>query len=82
MTDYSRAPRRLLKHGGDRRSDEFARNAVALNRGNCAAYLLAVLDRDHPDLAAKLRAKDLSAYAAAVAAGIRKRATAIGASAA
>ena len=46
------APRRLLKHGGDRRSDKFQRNAVTLNRGNTAAYLLARLDRDRPDLAA------------------------------
>ena len=78
--DAQAAPRRLLKHGGDRRSAGFQRNAavtlnggVPLNRGNTAAYLLAVLDRDRPDLAARVRAKDLSAFAGAVEPGFRKR---------
>jgi hypothetical protein len=74
------APRPLLKHGGDRRSAKFRGNAVTsngapvpLNKGNSAAYLLAVLDRDRPDFAARVRARDLSAYGAAVEAGFRKR---------
>jgi hypothetical protein len=74
-TDVQASPRRLLKHGGDRRSDKFQRNAVTLNRGNTANYLLARLERDRSDLAAKVRAKELSAYAAAIEAGFRKRAT-------
>jgi hypothetical protein len=77
--DVQAAPRRLLKHGGDRRSDKFQGNAVPLNRGNTANYLLARLERDRPDLAAKVRAKELSAYAAAIEAGFRRRATGIGA---
>jgi hypothetical protein len=67
-------PRRLLKHGGDRRSGAFQPGAMTLNRGNTVAYLLAVLERDRPDLATKVRAKELSAYGAAVEAGFRKRA--------
>jgi hypothetical protein len=62
----------LGKHGGDRKSEK-ARNQgsnVTLMRGNGAAYLLAKLDRDRPDLAARVRAGDLKPYTAARQAGI------------
>lgn len=47
-------------------------------RGTSRAYILARLDRDgHAELAAKVRAGELSANAAAITAGFRKQSTAI-----
>lgn len=48
-------------------------NVTLGERGNSAAYTAARLDRDgHSDLAAKVRAKEISANAAAIEAGFRK----------
>jgi hypothetical protein len=44
---------------------------ITIERGTRAAYTLARLDRDAPELAAKVRAGDLSANAAAIEAGFR-----------
>lgn len=47
---------------------------ITFSRGTTGrAYILARLDRDRPDLAEKVRAKKLSANAAAIEAGFRKR---------
>jgi hypothetical protein len=70
--------RELGKHGGDRKSEK-AKNQVDNNvklihhGGNAANYTLARLDRSRPDLAKRVRAGELSANAAAIAAGWRKK---------
>jgi hypothetical protein len=66
----------LAKHGGDRRSekakaDQDSDTTLILGRGR--AYILARLNRDRPDLAAKVIAGEMSANAAAIEAGFRKR---------
>jgi hypothetical protein len=71
----------LRGHGGDRRSEKAKadqsdndENDVTLkDRGNSRAYVLARLDRDRPDLAAEVRAKTMSANAAAIEAGFHKK---------
>lgn len=69
---------KLGKRGGDRRSEK-ARADQPSNRnlikgGTNRAYILARLDRDgHVELAAKVRAGNLSANAAANEAGFRKK---------
>lgn len=67
----------LGKHGGDRKSKNVMKqgNNVTLVRGNHAAYGLARLDRDRPDLAAKVRTGKLSVHAASIEAGFRKAPT-------
>ncbi len=78
--------RALGEHGGDRKSE--AVKTVDYNQaddckvdltkfGNSAAYTLARLDRDAPELAERVRKGELSANAAAIEAGFRKKPTAI-----
>src|SRR4051812_21966437 len=68
-------------HGGDRRSEKVREDqgdnvTLIAKRGNAASYTLARLDRDGlDDLASKVRSKELSAHAAAIEAGWRKRLT-------
>jgi hypothetical protein len=80
MPDVIDQPK-LGKHGGDRRSEKakadqggHQNNGSTLkpSQKNTKAHWLLRLDRDRPDLAARVRAKELSAYAAAVEAGFRK----------
>ena len=66
------ADRGNQRTGGKRQGD-----SVTLPRGNTAAYTLARLDRDRPELAARVRAKELSPHAAAIEAGFRQRTFAI-----
>jgi hypothetical protein len=77
-------PRQLQlgKHGGDRRSEKAKADqggqqndgsTLKPNEKNTRTHWLARLDRDRPDLAARVRAKTMSANAAAVEAGFRKR---------
>jgi hypothetical protein len=54
----------LQKHGGARKKGENQVDNIKLKGGTSSAYILARLDRDRPDLAAKVRAKTLSANAA------------------
>ncbi len=69
------------KHGGDRKSEAVRgeqgsnHNLDARPVGRGAAYTLARLDRDEPKLAEKVRAGELSANAAAIEAGFRKKPT-------
>lgn len=56
---------------GNKASGDCQRLSVGA-KGNTVEYKLARLDRDRPDLAAKVRAGDLSANAAAIEAGFRK----------
>jgi hypothetical protein len=68
----------LGKHGGDRRSgavkDQVGNTKLISDGGTTRAYILARLDRDgHHELAAKVRAGELSANAAAIEAGFRKK---------
>jgi hypothetical protein len=69
---------RLGKHGGDRRSEE-ARdqpsNRSLIKAGTNTAYTLARLRRDHPELAERVADGELSANAAAIEAGFRRRLT-------
>ncbi len=66
----------LGKHGGDRRSDAVKDQGcnATLKRGT-RAYTLARLKRDRPDLAQKVIDGELSAHAAAIKAGFRKKLT-------
>ena len=70
----------LKAHGGDRKSEKAKAvqvgntNLKSLSKGGLTAtYTLARLDRDRPDLAEKVRSGELSANAAAVEAGFRRR---------
>lgn len=72
----------LGKHGGDRRSKQaiavqvgHKKNVSNLKRDeiNTKAHWMARLDQDRPDLAAKVRTKAISATAAAIQAGFRKK---------
>lgn len=70
----------LAKHGGDRRSAAVKAEAEGkadqgadgtLKRGtNSREYLTARLNRDHPEIAAQVQAKELSARKGAILAGI------------
>lgn len=71
----------LHGHGGDRRSEKAKadqggndENVTTLkpNEKNTKAHILARLDRDRPDLAARVRAGTMTANAAAIEAGFRK----------
>jgi hypothetical protein len=69
--------RELGQHGGDRKS-KAARNQVRddtnlIHSSDTALYIVARLDRYRPDLAARVRAHELSANAAAIEAGWRKK---------
>jgi hypothetical protein len=69
---------KLGRHGGDRRSEKAKadqgsdKKTVPTLIGRGRNYDLARLDRDRPDLAARVRAKKMSANAAAIEAGFRK----------
>ena len=64
----------LGKQGGDRRSGAVRGQPCATRlKYGTAAHWLARLDRDRPDLAQRVRAKEISANAAAIEAGFRKR---------
>ena len=52
-------------------------NAEVDTRGTSTAYTLARLDRDRPDLLERVKSGELSAHAAAIEAGFRKRPTGI-----
>jgi hypothetical protein len=62
----------LRGHGGDRKSEDFQPNNCKVEKyGNYASYHIAVLERDHPQIAAALaQGKYASVHAAAKAAGI------------
>jgi hypothetical protein len=68
---------KLRAHGGDRRSDQVDNTSNDINLkakgGTSRSYTLARLDRDRPDLAAKVDAGLMTANAAAIEAGFRKR---------
>jgi hypothetical protein len=59
--------------GGDRRSAEFQSNNITLKRGTSAIYTLKRLKRDHPSLFHQVLSGVMSANAAAIEAGIRKK---------
>jgi hypothetical protein len=66
----------LGKRGGDRRSaavKDQGSDTTLIGRGR--AYILARLDRDRPDLATRVRTEELSANAAAIEAGFKKKPT-------
>jgi hypothetical protein len=63
-------------HGGDRRSEEFKNQGYIVtlkDRGNASKYTVARLERDRPDLAARVEAGEMSAHAAAIEAGFRPK---------
>jgi hypothetical protein len=67
----------LRTHGGDHKSPEYRANQVddinLKHGGTGASYLAARLERDRPDLAARVEHGELSAHAAAIEAGFRER---------
>jgi hypothetical protein len=66
--------RQLGKKGRPKKGEGKGDNDVTFSgRGNSAIYTLARLDRDRPDLAAQVRSGRLSANAAAIEAGFRKK---------
>lgn len=71
----------LGRHGGDRRSEEAVNdqgdNVTLKERGNARSYIMARLDRDRPDLLERVVAGDLSANAAAIEAGFKKKPTSL-----
>lgn len=71
--------REVIKNGGDRRGDGSSLTCQTEQPsgqgGNSRAYSIARLKRDRPDLADMVIAGELSANAAAVEAGFRKRDT-------
>ena len=67
---------KLSKHGGDRKNDAAKNQAdiVSLKHGNQAAYIKARLERDgKAELLGRVNAGEMSAHAAAIEAGWRKR---------
>jgi hypothetical protein len=66
--------RALGKHGSNQHTSEHdnVMSSSITHQGNSRIYTLARLDRDRPDLAAKVRTKEISANAAAIKAGFRK----------
>jgi hypothetical protein len=62
----------LGKRGRPRKGEERKGTEIPLRGGN-PTYIIARLDRDRPELAARVRTGDLTAYAAARQAGIAKR---------
>jgi hypothetical protein len=68
--------RAALPHGGDHTSAAFREqvtNGNLLVGGNRAKYTVARLKRDRPDLAARVEVGELSANAAAIEAGFRRK---------
>jgi hypothetical protein len=68
----------LGKHGGDRKSagrNQVTNDHLTANKlgPNTVVRTLARLDRDHPDLAERVRAGEMSANAAAIRAGFRNK---------
>lgn len=63
------------KAGRPKKDEGNSRNYENLGKSQTVAYTLARLDRDRPDLAVQVREGSLSANAAAIEAGFRKRAT-------
>jgi hypothetical protein len=69
---------KLRAHGGDRRSeqgDNTKKDITLKGRGTSRSYTMARLDRDRPDLAAKVDAGLMTANAAAIEAKFRKKPT-------
>ena len=62
----------LGQHGGKRQKGQ-GNNVTLTQRGNAPDYTLARLHRDHPALAERVKEGELSANAAAIEAGFRKR---------
>ncbi len=60
---------------GPGRGKKTGDNITRLKRGTSHAYTVARLDRDRPDLAARVHAGELSANAAAIEAGFKKKPT-------
>ena len=60
---------------GPGRGKKTANNVRRFKHGNSRAYILARLDRDRPDLAAKVRVKKMTAHGAAILAGFRHKPT-------
>jgi hypothetical protein len=69
--------RELGKLGRPKKGEEKPSNRRISHYGTNTAYTLARLDRDRPDLAAQVRAGELSANAAAIKAGWRKKLSAL-----
>lgn len=65
--------RKLLKGNTDPRQDSTNNISRATKHGTRRDYTLERLQRDHPDLLARVDAKELSANAAAIQAGFRPR---------
>ena len=61
----------IAKDGDTKMATAVASDPTTGRRGT-AAYFLARLDRDRPDLAVRVRNRDLTANAAAIEAGFRK----------
>lgn len=71
----SSAVPKLADHGGERKAEQRSERTLK-SRGETAAYLVARLKRDHPDIVERLAAGEFkSAKAAARAAGIKVDAT-------
>lgn len=72
-----------VRHGGDRKSKESIKRhnmtldnvPLAKDRGTSKSYTLTRLERDHPELFKRVVAGELSANAAAIEAGFRKKKT-------
>jgi hypothetical protein len=65
---------KLGKHGGNRGNQHTLKGSPTTSMGRGRAYILARLDRDgHTELAAKVRAGEMSAYAAALQLGWRRK---------
>ena len=63
---------KATKHGTNQHS-EGGHDNVMSSQGNAATYTLARLKRDHPDLAVRVVAGELTANAAAIQAGFRRK---------
>ena len=67
------------KHGGDRRSEEATKvdnvNLERASKGNSRSYTVSRLQRESPELFAQVAAGTISANAAAIKAGFRKKPT-------
>jgi hypothetical protein len=65
--------RKRLPHGTNQYSGGGAQKVESTSSKNTKEHWMGRLDRDRPDLAAKVDAGEMTAYAAAIAAGIRKK---------
>lgn len=67
---------KLARHGGDRRSKQAKdQDRIPILKTRGKDYDVARLNRDHPDLASRVRSGELSANAAAIEAGFRRKLT-------